>query len=155
MTRRVVSLAAIILFALGCLPQAVKAQTTYNLPNSSCSVQASNFLYCSNMGTVNINGTGYVFYLSAVDILNLYQNPEDSTVNTSFGSANFQNANTLVDYPGGFTSGTYVNRHLTLTFGGTFPGQVDLDLVRSVQQPPCYRGCRVFWTAENVVVTLQ
>jgi hypothetical protein len=148
------ALLALALFVVG--GNAVSAQTTYNLSDSSCKVQGTNYLYCSGMGGIRVDGTVYSVFLSAVDITNLYQNPSSAPVSTAFGSINFQNVNTTVTttiYP--FTSGTYTDRHLTLLFSGAFSGSIDLDLVVSVQTPPCYRGCRTFWTAENVVLTLN
>jgi hypothetical protein len=139
-----------------------KAQQ-YDLPNSGCAVQGTSYLYCSSMGIVTINDVRYNVFLSALNITNLYQNPESAPVVLGYGSFNLQNLTTGVYSTMAFLTATYTDRHLTFTFGptvapwnGQFSGTVDLDLVESVQNPPCGRyGCRTYWIAENVVLQVN
>jgi len=154
MTKKAAALLAILTLSTLSLG-AQSGTTTYNLPNSSCSVQGTSYLYCSSMGVVNINGTVYSAFLSGVDVINLYQNAPSATVNSggSFNLQNVQNAEDRLTMH--ITSGTYENRRLTVNFSGAFNGAVDLDLLRLVQPPPCYRTCVARWIAENVVLTLE
>jgi hypothetical protein len=154
MTKKAALLLAILTLATLSL-WAQSGTTTYNLPNSSCSVQGTSYLYCSSMGVVNISGTIYSTFLSGVDVVNLYQNPASAIVNPG-GSFNLQNVYNAEDrLTMHIASGTYENRRLTVNFAGAFNGTVDLDPLQVVPKPPCYRTCQARWIGENVVLTLE
>lgn len=128
------------------------AQTTYNWQGSLCHIQASNYLFCSDMNEVNVNGINYVISIN-VTVPNIYTYPASRTV--AGGTITFQNAATDV-YTTENIAGTYSDYAFALNFSGEFTGTLTFDFVRSYPKPPCGRWCWLpIYTANGDVLTLE
>ena len=140
-------LLGLLLASLGAI--ATPAQTTYNLTNSLCAIQASNYLFCSQMGTVTMGGTNYAV-TSVITIPAIYMYPVSGTVTDA--TVTFRNTTTDVENSISAT-GTYTDHVVTLNFSGLFAGTLVFDFVQVRQTPPCWRGCRAYYLAESAVLT--
>ena len=144
-------LAGLVVFSSLAVP-ATQAQTPYNLPNSLCAIQASDYVFCSQMGTVKINGTNYGVTMTA-RIPDIYQYPASGTIS----SVTVTLINWGTDTPMDLTAtGTYDDHHFTLNFSGAFTGTLKFGFIRTYPTPPCGRWCWLaHYNAENVVLVLQ
>lgn len=130
------------------------AQTPYNLgSNITCNIQASSYLFCSNMGEVQIPGYQAPFVVTTVVTINdIFAYPPSGTV---------EGANVGLDQEAGGpynfnqpATGTYSNYIVSLNYvpgsGGGFSGTLTFKLTRHQG----YRG-HVGYTADNAVLTVD
>ena len=140
-----------LLFLLLAMSMPMFAQTTYNLTDSPCAIQGSNYLFCSQLGTVTIDGTQYGLSM-VTQIANLYQYPASGTIQS--GTVSFENLTNAIytEATPGSTS-TYENYNLTDNFSGGFNGTLTFTLQRRIA---CGRyGCRPAYWAHDVMLTVQ
>lgn len=150
------SLLRISLSLLTCLIVAAFAsgQTTYNLgSNIICNIQASSYVFCSNMGEVKIPGYQTPFVVTTVVTINdIFAYPPSGTV---------EGANVGLDQEAGGpynfnqpATGTYSNYIISLNYvpgnGGGFSGTLTFKLT----QHPGYRG-HVSYTADDAILTVN
>ena len=156
-----------VLFALLVLgATAASAQTTYNLPNSLCAFQASNYLMCSQMGTIRM-ATDTYSVTSSYTITSVYkwafdEGPESGTFTgtlmfTRVSNIYYPQASVAVS--GTFTVNPDGSHHILATEVGGWTGEFTLPVVGLafdvVVFRQCGRGCTYRPNADNPVLTMN
>jgi hypothetical protein len=150
----------VLLFGLLVVAQIASAQSIA-LPNSACSFQASNYLFCSQMGNALI-GTDTYAISSNFAVTNVYQwgtggGPASGTFT---GNITFQDVSispytyTTETVSGTFSLNADGTHHLEAGFSGTFTGSLAFDVV-TLKPSPCSRFCYARPFAENVLLTIN